>query len=189
MSRPAVHPVAPPPPSVHLGGGGGGEGGGGDVRVRMRDIEGMAGTPGGLTLRVCQVVFAVIALWIMASTSDFASATAFRFLVAASGLQIVWSLAAAATDVYALLVKRRYRNIKALGIFTCLDGVISTMTFSAACASAGITVLIDNDLDGCNVNHCVEFELATGISFLACFASLPSFLLNFWSLASTSRRT
>lgn len=62
--------------------------------------------------------------------------------------------------------------------------ITSTLTFAAACASAGITVLIDNDLGVCGQNHCVEFQTATCMSFISWFAALPSFLLNFWSLAS-----
>ena len=62
--------------------------------------------------------------------------------------------------------------------------VTSTLTFAAACASAGITVLIGNDLGSCDQNHCTEFETATAMAFLSWFAALPSFLLNFWSLAS-----
>lgn len=62
--------------------------------------------------------------------------------------------------------------------------VTSNLTFAAACASAGITVLIGNDLGACGRNHCTEFETATAMAFLSWFAALPSFLLNFWSLAS-----
>jgi hypothetical protein len=43
----------------------------------MKDIQGMPGTKGGLALRLSQFVFAVTALSVMASTSDFASVTAF----------------------------------------------------------------------------------------------------------------
>uniref|UniRef100_A0A0V0H6R7 CASP-like protein n=1 Tax=Solanum chacoense TaxID=4108 RepID=A0A0V0H6R7_SOLCH len=62
--------------------------------------------------------------------------------------------------------------------------VTSTLMFAAACASAGITVLIGNDLGVCSQNHCLEFETATAMAFLSWFCALPSFLLNFWSLAS-----
>lgn len=62
--------------------------------------------------------------------------------------------------------------------------VTSTLTFAAACASAGITVLIGNDLGICNQNHCLQFETSTAMAFLSWFTALPSFLLNFWSLAS-----
>lgn len=62
--------------------------------------------------------------------------------------------------------------------------IMSILTFAAACAAAGITVLIDNDLNGCANNPCVQFETATSMVFIAWLTSLPSFLLNFWSLAS-----
>lgn len=62
--------------------------------------------------------------------------------------------------------------------------ITSTLTFSAACASAGITVLIGNDLNDCAENHCAQFQTATAMAFLSWFAGSPSFLLNFWTLAS-----
>lgn len=62
--------------------------------------------------------------------------------------------------------------------------ITSTLTFSAACASAGITVLIGNDLNDCAQNHCSRFETATAMAFMSWFAASPSFILNFWSLAS-----
>lgn len=48
-------------------------------RVRMKDIQGMPGTPCGLCLRISQFIFAAAALSIMASTSDFPSVTAFWY--------------------------------------------------------------------------------------------------------------
>ncbi|XP_027346779.1 CASP-like protein 5A2 isoform X1 [Abrus precatorius] len=168
-------------------------------RVRMKDIQGMPGTVGGLSLRVSQFVFAAAALSIMTSTSDFPSVTAFCYLVAAAGLHTLWSLSLAITDVYALLVRRSLQNYQIVSLFTIGDGkccsvnfrrsessmqVTSTLTFAAACASAGITVLIDNDLGSCAQNHCVQFETATGMAFICWFTTVPSFLLNFWSLAS-----
>ena len=77
VSHASVHPVEDPP-TTDGGGGGGGGGGNNEVpRVRMKDIQGMPGTPGGLALRICQFVFAVMGLCIMATTSDFPSVTAF----------------------------------------------------------------------------------------------------------------
>ncbi|KAG8376564.1 hypothetical protein BUALT_Bualt09G0076500 [Buddleja alternifolia] len=173
MSGPAVHPVeAPPMTEAAL------------LRVRMKDVQGMAGTTGGLSLRLCQFAFAAVSLCVMATTSDFPSVTAFRYLVAAVSLQCLWSLSLALADTYALLVKRSFRNAGFVGLFAVGDGVTSTLTFAAACASAGITVLIGNDLDKCNLNHCTRFMSATAMAFLSWFAVSPSFLLNFWSLAS-----
>ncbi|PON50932.1 CASP-like protein 5A [Trema orientale] len=67
---------------------------------------------------------------------------------------------------------------------TATAEITSTLVFSAACASAGITVLIGNDLNDCAVNHCARFQTATAMAFLCWFAGSPSFLLNFWTLAS-----
>ncbi|KAL5990642.1 hypothetical protein ACLOJK_011545 [Asimina triloba] len=64
------------------------------------------------------------------------------------------------------------------------EQITSSLTFAAACASAGITVLIGNDLGECAQNHCARFETATAMAFLSWFTISPSFLLNFWSLAS-----
>ncbi|KAM3692359.1 hypothetical protein ACB094_08G080800 [Castanea mollissima] len=187
VSHATVHPVEEFP-TTDAGGGGGGGGGGGDggnpPRLRMKDVQGMPGTRGGLALRVCQFLFAVAAVCVMATTSDFPSVTAFSYLVAAASLQSCWSLSLAIVDIYALLVRRSLQNYRIVSLFTIGDGIASTLTFAAACASAGITVLIDNDLGDCGQNHCIEFETATGMAFISWFTALPSFLLNFWSLAS-----
>ncbi|KAK1266302.1 CASP-like protein [Acorus gramineus] len=189
-SRPAVHPVEAPPFT---------DGPNNLQRVRMKDTQGMPGTPGGLALRFFQFAFAAVSLSVMASTPDFQSVTAFwyrwtledmfwhlfsSYLVAAVGLQSLWSLSLAVVDIYALLVRRCLRNRQAVCLFTIGDGVTSTLTFAAACACAGITVLIGNDIGSCGQNPCARFEISTAMAFMSWFAVSPSFLLNFWSLAS-----
>ncbi|KAJ7976958.1 CASP-like protein [Quillaja saponaria] len=178
LSRPSVHPVEAPPftDAVAVA----------DDRplLRMKDLQGMPGTLGGLVLRIFQLVFAVVSLFVMASTSDFPSVTAFRYLVAVVSLQSLWSLSLAVVDVYCLLVRRRLRNCRFVCLFTIGDGITSTLTFAAACSSAGITILIDPDLNKCHWNHRARFETATAMAFLSWFSVSPSFLLNFWSLAS-----
>ncbi|XP_022937859.1 CASP-like protein 5A2 [Cucurbita pepo subsp. pepo] len=174
VSHATVHPVEDPPTTD-----------GEDApRVRMKDMEGMPGTRGGLALRFSQFMFAAAALVVMATTSDFPSVPAFCYLVAAAGLQSLWSLLLASIDIYALLVRRSLRNCRIVSLFTIGDGITSTLTFAAACSSAGITILIDNDLDSCRENHCVQFEIATAMAFISWFIALPSFFMNFWSLAS-----
>ncbi|KAK1291085.1 hypothetical protein QJS10_CPB18g02108 [Acorus calamus] len=175
VSRPAVHPVEAPPFT---------DGPNNLQRVRMKDTQGMPGTPGGLALRFFQFAFAAVSLSVMASTPDFQSVTAFCYLVAAVGLQSLWSLSLAVVDIYALLVRRCLRNRQAVCLFTIGDGVTSTLTFAAACACAGITVLIGNDIGSCGQNPCARFEISTAMAFMSWFAISPSFLLNFWSLAS-----
>ncbi|XWS59677.1 hypothetical protein CRYUN_Cryun08bG0142300 [Craigia yunnanensis] len=175
VSRPAVHPVEAPPltgAAVH------------GPRVRMKDVQGMPGTKGGLFLRLSQFIFAIISVSVMATTNDFRYATAFCYLVLAVGLQSLWSLSLAFVDIYALLVKRSLRSYIVIRLFTIGDGITSTLTFAASSASAGITVLIDNDLDRCAVSHSTRFETATAMAFISWFAMSLSFLLNFWSLAS-----
>ncbi|KAF5453432.1 hypothetical protein F2P56_028334 [Juglans regia] len=174
--HPAVHPVEAPPAT----------GAANDAmpRGRMKDIQGMPGTTGGLVLRFSQFAFALLALCVMATTGDFPSVTAFCYLVAAVSLQSLWSLTLAILDVYAILVKRRFRNPRVVSLFAIGDWITSTLTFAAACASAGITVLIGNDMNDCAVNHCTRFETATAMAFMSWFAVSPSFILNFWSLAS-----
>ncbi|KQK23019.1 CASP-like protein 5A1 [Brachypodium distachyon] len=174
-SRPAVHPVEAPPPTDPVEQ---------PTGVLMKDLPGMPGTAGGLGLRVAQFVFAGVALAVMASTSDFPSVTAFCYLVAATIMQCLWSFSLAIVDIYALLVKRCLRNRRAVCLFAIGDGITAALTFGAACSSAGITVLIDNDLNICAENHCGSFETATALAFMSWFALTPSFLLNFWSMAA-----
>uniref|UniRef100_A0A453IPP3 CASP-like protein n=2 Tax=Triticinae TaxID=1648030 RepID=A0A453IPP3_AEGTS len=106
------------------------------------------------------------------------------YLVAATILQCLWSFSLAIVDIYALLVKRCLRNRRAVCLFAIGDGITAALIFGAACSSAGITVLIDNDLNICAENHCGSFETATAMAFMSWFALTPSFLLNFWSMAS-----
>ncbi|KAG2729908.1 hypothetical protein I3760_01G270000 [Carya illinoinensis] len=114
--RPAVHPVEAPPVADAAN----------DAmpRGRMKDIQGMPGTPGGLALRFTQFAFALLALFVMATTSDFPSVTAFCYLVAAVSLQSLWSLTLAILDVYAILVKRRFRNPRVVSLFAIGDGLV-----------------------------------------------------------------
>ncbi|PWA88842.1 hypothetical protein CTI12_AA117390 [Artemisia annua] len=177
VSHPSVHPVEAPPPLVD-------DDGLRVTRLQMKVIQGMPGTIGGLLLRFCQFAYAIVSLVVMATTNDFPSVTAFCYLVAAVGLQSVWSLSLAILDIHALLVGRTLQNYRVVSLFSIGDGVTSTLTFAAACASAGITVLIGNDLGLCAQNHCKQFETATAMAFLSWFTALPSFLLNFWSLSS-----
>ncbi|XP_075485611.1 CASP-like protein 5A2 [Primulina tabacum] len=178
LSQGAVHPVEAPQPQTE------GAANAPHHRARMKDLQGMPGTVGGLVLRVSQLLSAVVALSVMATTSDFSSASAFRYLVAAVGLQSAWSFVLAIVDAYALLAGRRLQNSRILSLFAVGDGITSSVTFASACASAGVTVLISNDLGACRKNHCAEFETATAMAFLSWFGALPSFLLNFWTLAS-----
>ncbi|XP_073063088.1 CASP-like protein 5A2 isoform X2 [Primulina eburnea] len=116
LSQGAVHPVEAPQPQTE---------GAANVphhRARMKDLQGMPGTVGGLVLRVSQLLSAVVALSVMATTSDFSSASAFCYLVAAVGLQSTWIFVLAIVDAYALLAGRRLQNSRILSLFAVGDG-------------------------------------------------------------------
>ncbi|KAK5846896.1 hypothetical protein PVK06_003197 [Gossypium arboreum] len=130
----------------------------------MKDVQGMPGTLDGLVLLICQFSFAVVGLCVMATTSDFPSVIAFCNL-AATGLQNLWSLSFAVINIYALLVRHSLQNSRVVTLFAIGDGITSTLTFAAACASTGITVLIDNNLDNCVQHHCTQFKISTIMAF------------------------
>ncbi|XP_071732919.1 CASP-like protein 5A2 [Rutidosis leptorrhynchoides] len=182
-SRPSVHPLDIEVPQIREGVAAD-NGVLPDDTVRMKDVQGMPGTLAGLILRVFQFGFAAVSVAVMAATSDFPSVTAFRYLVAPLSLQCLWSLSLAIVDIYALLVKRCLRNSGVISFFTIGDAITSTLTFAAACASAGITVFIGSDLNNCAQNHCTTFETSTAMAFVCWFLVSPSFFLIFWHLAS-----
>nr|XP_020185833.1 CASP-like protein 5A2 [Aegilops tauschii subsp. strangulata] len=101
-----------------------------------------------------------------------------RLLVAAASLQCLWSLALGAVDIYALLVKRSFRSPRATTIYSIGDWVTGALTFAAASGSAGITILLDDDLMLCSENHCPSFMAATAMAFFSWFAIAPSCLFN-----------
>lgn len=154
------------------------------ARVRMKDYQGMPGTLGGLALRLGQLGFGVLSFSILVSTPDFSQVTAFCYLAAATLLQAFWSLFLAGVDIYALSVRRNLHHSLLVSLFTLGDGVTSTMTLAGACATAGITVLIDNDLNDCAQNHCGKYEAAATMAFLSWVTAAPSFLLTFWLMAT-----
>lgn len=174
-SRPVVHPLEVAAPAVPAQPA---------PEVQMKDLPGMPGTPGGLGLRVLQLLFAAISLATMSSTTDFASVSAFSYLIATAILQCLWSLSVAIVDIYALLVKRCLRNRWAVALFAIGDGITWAGSFSGACFAAGVTTLIDTDLDMCYENHCASFQTAVAMEFMCCFSLLPSFCLNYYSVAS-----
>lgn len=126
-----------------------------------------------LGLRLAQALLAAAAVAAMASARDFASVTAFRYLVSASALQCLWSLALSILNLYALLVGRSFRSTRAVAILGVGDWITGTLTFSAACGSAGITVFLNNDVEFCSGNHCPNYMSATAMAFLSWFAVAP----------------
>lgn len=60
------------------------------------------------------------------------------------------------------------------------------VAFGAASTSAGVAVLMGQDLKACNKKfNCARFEAATAMGLMACFCIAPLFFLNMWSLLSS----
>lgn len=147
--------------------------------VLMRSLPGAPGTRTGLGLRLAQAALAAAALGAMVSTGDdYRSVTGFRYFVPAVALQCMWSLAMATVDVYGILVGRSFRTPRVVSILGVGDWITGALTFSAASAAAGITVLINADLEFCDDNHCPNFMSATAMAFLSSFVIAPCCILN-----------
>ncbi|XP_054804957.1 CASP-like protein 5B3 isoform X2 [Prosopis cineraria] len=99
----------------------------------MKHFPGTPGTLTALVLRLSQCTFAVGSIAAMGTTSSFYGITAFCYLIASMGLQVVWSFVLALLDAYALVRKK----------------VTATLSLAAASASAGIAVLYFNDAGSC----------------------------------------
>eukprot|EP00249_Psilotum_nudum_P008314 c21189_g1_i1 orf=383-916(-) len=162
---------------------------GGDVNcpagsLTMKDIPGTPGTLGSLLLRIGQFGFALGSLVMMATSPHFSSFTAFCYLVAAMGMQCLWSFVMAILDSYALLIRRGLRSPSIVSLFAVGDWVAATLSFAASCATAGLAVLFEHDLQWCGRTKCVKYQVATSLAFASCILVTCSFLLIFWFLAT-----
>lgn len=75
-----------------------------------------------LCLRSFCYMYCMLILWCSLITT-FSDVCLISYLVAAAGLQCVWSLSLAAVDIYALLVRRSLQNHRVVSFFTVGDGV------------------------------------------------------------------
>ncbi|KAH9302688.1 hypothetical protein KI387_014271, partial [Taxus chinensis] len=89
------------------------------------------------------------------------------FATAAMALQFLWSFILATLDLYALLIKRGLHNSVLLSLFVVGDWVTATLSLAAACSTAGVIVLFDNDLSYCDQIHCHRYQLSAAMAFLS----------------------
>ncbi|XP_031104291.1 CASP-like protein 5B2 [Ipomoea triloba] len=153
----------------------------------MKVFVGSPGSVSGLLLRIGQCLFAAGSIGVMASAYGFSNFTAFCYLIASMGLQVLWSFGLACLDAYALKIKRDICSPVLVSLFVVGDWVTSTLSLAAACASAGIAVLYAKDLKFCNdPAHlpCVKFELSAVLAFITWFLIAISSHVTFWILAS-----
>ncbi|PIA54607.1 hypothetical protein AQUCO_00900876v1 [Aquilegia coerulea] len=135
----------------------------------MKKLFGGPGTVSGLILRIGQCLFASASIGTMASSSYFSSFTAFCYLIASMGLQVLWSLGLACLDVYALRLKRRLHNPILVSLFAVGDWVTATLSLAAACSSAGVLELYIRDFELCKAHPelgCDGFQISTGLAFI-----------------------
>ncbi|KAL7169850.1 hypothetical protein ACSBR2_034815 [Camellia fascicularis] len=153
----------------------------------MRELVGGPGTVSGLMLRIGQCLFGAASIGVMVSAMGFSTYTAFCYLIASMGLQVMWSFGLACLDVYALSLKRNLQNPILLSLFVVGDWVTATLSLAAACSSAGIAVLYERDLDVCKVQMhlpCNRFQLSVALAFVTWFLIALSSYVMFWILAS-----
>ncbi|XP_022748988.1 CASP-like protein 5B3 isoform X2 [Durio zibethinus] len=126
----------------------------------MRAFPGSPGTLTSLFLRIVQCVFAAGSIASMATTTSFFNFTAFCYLIASMGLQVVWSFALALLDGIALVKKKVLHNPILVSLFVVGDWVTATLSLAAASSSAGIAVLYFNDLGNCKFGEeCQKYQL------------------------------
>ncbi|XP_068640496.1 CASP-like protein 5B1 isoform X1 [Aristolochia californica] len=150
----------------------------------MKDFPGTPGTITGLFLRISQFLFAAGAIASMATAEDFTNYTAFCYLIASMGLQVIWCLGLAFLDAYALSKKKLLRNAILVSLFVVGDWVTATLSLAAACSSAGIIVLYDRDLGYCKLLGCRKFQISVFLAFISWILIQISSLIMFWLLAA-----
>ncbi|KAI3966369.1 hypothetical protein MKW92_046898 [Papaver armeniacum] len=153
----------------------------------MKKLIGSPGTLSGLLLRVGQCLFAAASIAAMASAFGFSNYTAFCYLIASMGLQVLWSLGLAFLDAYAIKIKRDLHNPVLISLFVVGDWVTATLSLAAACSSAGVAVLYTKDMGFCkSLPHhpCSRFQISIALGFITWFLIFISSLITFWLLAS-----
>lgn len=153
----------------------------------MKELIGSPGTASGLVLRIGQCLFAAASIGVMVSAIGFSNYTAFCYLIASMGLQVLWSFGLACLDVYALKIKRDLQNPVLVSLFVVGDWVTATLSLAAACSSAGVMVLYARDLDFCRAEMhipCSRFQISIALAFITWFFIAISSHVMFWILAS-----
>ncbi|KAH9736131.1 hypothetical protein WN944_004042 [Citrus x changshan-huyou] len=153
----------------------------------MKELVGSPGTVSGLMLRIGQCGFAAAAIGAMTSAAGFSSYTAFCYLIASMGLQMLWSFGLACLDIYALRRKRDLQNPVLVSLFVVGDWVTAMLSLAAACSSAGVVVLYAKDLNFCRPQNnlaCHSFEVSVILAFITWLLIAVSSHVMFWILAS-----
>ncbi|XP_047325439.1 CASP-like protein 5B1 [Impatiens glandulifera] len=155
----------------------------------MKDLLGSPGKVSGLILRIAQCLFASASAVVMVSASGFSRTTAFCFLVAAMGLQTLWSFLLLCIDIHALRVKRDLQNHILVSLFAVGDWVTAILSLAAACSSGGVVIVFSKDTNLCHAGlhlACSMFQIAVGLAFVSWFLLALSSGILFWLVASST---
>ncbi|KAB2063838.1 hypothetical protein ERO13_A10G223150v2 [Gossypium hirsutum] len=138
------------------------------------------GSPGrlsGLLLRMGQCFSAAASIGFMVSAHGFFNSTAFCYLIASMGIQVLWSFGLACLDFHALRSKTNLHNPVL---------VTAILSLAAACSSAGVTVLYSRDLGYCKSPQipCSHFKASILFAFISWFLLAISSHVTFWLLAA-----
>ncbi|CAL5055027.1 unnamed protein product [Urochloa decumbens] len=153
-------------------------------------IEGSPGTFFSLALRFVQSLTAALALVAMVSANDFFTVPAFSFLVAATAIQSVWSLALALVDIDILITQCSLANEHwSTSLLIVGDTITGVMTFCAASVASGVVLYLQYDIQTCATEHCTQFETAVTRILISFTSLMPSIAVS-WirSCAGTTRR-
>ncbi|KAK9123872.1 hypothetical protein Sjap_013474 [Stephania japonica] len=153
----------------------------------MKKLFGGPGTVGGLVLRIGQCLFASASIGAMVSALGFSGYTAFCYLIASMGLQVLWSFGLACLDVYALKIKRDLQNPVLVSLFVVGDWVTATLSLAAASSSAGVMILYAKDLEFCRIQPlipCSRFQISIALAFITWSLIAMSSLVMLWLLGS-----
>ncbi|CAL9117425.1 unnamed protein product [Musa textilis] len=83
----------------------------------MKVVVGSPGTWSGMLLRVGQCAFAAASICWMLSAFGFSNYTAYCYLIASMGLQIVWSFGLLYLDIHAVKFKRNLHDPMLISLF------------------------------------------------------------------------
>ncbi|KVI04899.1 Uncharacterized protein family UPF0497, trans-membrane plant [Cynara cardunculus var. scolymus] len=164
----------------------------------MKPCFGTPGITSGLVLRIFQFLCAAASIAVMAASSGFSSATSFwimncmeilTYLIAAMGLEVLWSLGLACLDIHALWVKKDLQSQILLSLVVVGDWVTAILALAASSSSAGVMVLFVRDSELCKLEpilSCSMYQISIGLAFGAWFWLAISSHTVLWLLASLS---
>ncbi|KAK1571717.1 hypothetical protein EZV62_025714 [Acer yangbiense] len=155
----------------------------------MKELFGSPGKLSGLMLRLGQFSLAAASVGFMLSAHNFYNSTAFCYLIASMGLQVLWSFGLACLDLHALRTKRNLQNPVLVSLFVFGDWVTAFLSLSGASSAAGVTVLYARDL---NTNYCKSqpdfscsrFQISVALAFISWFLLAISCHTMLWLLAA-----